>query len=225
MPYKRIAAVLAISPATAYAWTRDIELSPEQTRRNLCGPGGPLDPDLVARRAVAWREKNRQRRTEHQEAGRIRARRREPLHMALCMLYWAEGAKARNTARLVNSDVHMLSFFRRALRECFGVESNRLALRLNVYLGNGLSLAEVEDHWLAALDLPRSALRKHAVDCLPTSSSGRKRNRLPYGVATLQVLRSTDIVQHIYGAIQEYSGFDEPRWLDGPPRRPRRSLG
>jgi hypothetical protein len=24
------------------------------------------------------------------------------------------------------------------------------------------------------------------------------------------------IVQHIYGAIQEYAGFEEPRWLDGP---------
>jgi len=25
---------------------------------------------------------------------------------------------------------------------------------------------------------------------------------------------STEIVQHIYGAIQEYAGFEEPRWLD-----------
>jgi hypothetical protein len=29
---------------------------------------------------------------------------------------------------------------------------------------------------------------------------------------------STAIVQHIYGAIQEYGGFDEPRWLDCAPR-------
>ena len=32
-------------------------------------------------------------------------------------------------------------------------------------------------------------------------------------------LHSTRVVQHIFGAIQEYGGFDEPRWLDGPPRR------
>lgn len=55
----------------------------------------------------------------------------------------------------------------------------------------------------------------------PTSSSGRKRNKLPYGVCTLQVRRSTRLVQHIYGAIQEYAAFDEPAWLDGPPRKPR----
>ena len=31
------------------------------------------------------------------------------------------------------------------------------------------------------------------------------------------------LVQHIYGAIQEYSGIDQPDWLDGPHReQPRR---
>jgi hypothetical protein len=48
----------------------------------------------------------------------------------------------------------------------------------------------------------------------PTSSSGMKTNRLPYGVCNVRVLRSTALVQHIYGAIQEYGGFEEPRWLD-----------
>ena len=48
---------------------------------------------------------------------------------------------------------------------------------------------------------------------MPTSSSGRARNKLPYGVVTLNV-HSTWMVQHIYGAIQEYAGFDEPAWLD-----------
>jgi hypothetical protein len=59
-------------------------------------------------------------------------------------------------------------------------------------------------------------LRKHTLNHLPTSSSGGKKNKLPYGVCALRVLRSTRIVQHIYGAIQEYAGFEEPRWLDGP---------
>ena len=37
----------------------------------------------------------------------------------------------------------------------------------------------------------------------------------------MTVAKSTRILQHIYGAIQEYAGFEEPRWLDGPPRKPR----
>jgi hypothetical protein len=32
-----------------------------------------------------------------------------------------------------------------------------------------------------------------------------------YGVCELH---STRVVQHIYGAIQEYAGFDKPAWLD-----------
>jgi hypothetical protein len=38
-------------------------------------------------------------------------------------------------------------------------------------------------------------------------------NRLPYGTCRLMV-HSTQVVQHIYGAIQEYGGFDRPEWLD-----------
>ena len=34
-------------------------------------------------------------------------------------------------------------------------------------------------------------------------------------------VHDTQLVQHIYGAIQEYAGFEEPRWLDGPPRKPK----
>lgn len=66
------------------------------------------------------------------------------------------------------------------------------------------------------------SLRKGVENHLPTSSSGRKANKLPLGVCTLRVKKSTRLLQHIYGAIQEYGGFDEPRWLDGPPRKPQR---
>ena len=128
------------------------------------------------------------------------------------MLYWAEGAKDKNCARFCNSDVHMVQFFARFLRECFGLEPEDLSFSLNVYLGNGLTIDEIEDHWLTALELPRSCLRKHQINHFPTSSSGRKRT-LPYGVCDLRVKKSTPVVQHIFGAIQEYAGFEEPKWL------------
>jgi hypothetical protein len=136
------------------------------------------------------------------------------------MLYWAEGAKERNQVKFVNSDVSMLRFFLRFLRECLDVSVKDCRLRLNVYTNNGISLEEIERYWLDALNLPTSCVRGHVVNHYPTSSSGKKRRRLPYGVCSLTVARSTRLVQHIYGAIQEYAGFEEPRWLDGPPRRP-----
>jgi hypothetical protein len=36
---------------------------------------------------------------------------------------------------------------------------------------------------------------------------------LPYGTCRL-VVHDTALVQSIYGAIQEYAGFDRPEWLD-----------
>ena len=133
--------------------------------------------------------------------------------MAGCMLFWAEGSKCRNCVKFANSDVNMVALFKMFLSRCFDVPAERFTLRLNVYLGNDKSLAEIESHWLQALDLPSSCLRKHSINHFPTSSSGRKRNRLPYGVATIGIC-DTRITQHIYGAIQEYGGFEEPRWLD-----------
>jgi hypothetical protein len=211
-PYKRIAARLGVSPSSAFNWTRDIELTPEQIEFNLRGPRGPQNPDVVAARADGMRRQARAKRLAYQQIGRAEARGNDALHRAGCMLYWAEGAKNKNQVRFCNSDLAMVAFFRRFLTECFDVPPDRFAFSLHVYLGNGLTIREIEDHWLGALRLPRSCLRKHSIDPLPTSSSGQKRNRLPYGVGTL-VHGNTEIVQHIYGAIQEYAGFEEPRWL------------
>lgn len=217
VPIKRIAKRLRVSPSSVLRWTEDIHLTPEQRRRNLRGPHGPQNPERVAHRAALNREIHRARRRAWQEHGRETARAGDPLHLAGCMLYWAEGAKARNSVRMVNSDRDMLRFFVRFLRDSLGVTDDAITLRLNVYTTNGLSLREIEDHWLWHLGLPRSCLRKHQLNHAPTSSSGKKRHKLPYGVCTLSI-HSTRLVQHIYGAIQEYAEFEEPRWLDGPPR-------
>jgi hypothetical protein len=218
VPIKRIAAELGVSPSSASYWTRDIKLTDEQRERNLRGPGGPQNPAHVRARAEAVRTGARARRASFQRAGRERARAGDPHHQAGCMLYWAEGTKNRNSVRFCNSDPNMVRFFRHFLTDVLDVEPERLALSLHVYLGNGLTIAEIERHWLDQVGLTRSALRKHLINPLPTSSSGSRPNKLPYGVATL-ALHSTAIVQHIFGAIQEYAGFDEPRWLDGPSRR------
>ena len=129
------------------------------------------------------------------------------------MLYWAEGAKGRNTVKFVNSDPQMVWFFRRFLTEALAVEVDKIAMALNVYTTNGLSIEEIERYWLELLELPDSSVRKHTLNHLPTSSSGKAKNKLPFGVCAL-VVHSSRVVQHIYGAIQEYAGFDEPAWLD-----------
>ena len=217
--YKVIAAALEISPASAFHWTKDIELSNEQKWQIVHGPKGPQNPEHVAKRVASWRRTNRDRRMKFQEEGRAATRDGDRLHLAGCMLYWAEGAKARNCLKLTNSDANLMRFFVRFLVKSLGVERDEIAFCLNVYLGNGLSLEEIERHWLEELQLPGSSARGHTVNHYPTSSSGRKRNKLPYGVCSVAVYK-TSLVQHVYGAIQEYAGFAEPRWLDCDPTEP-----
>jgi hypothetical protein len=214
--YKKIAARVGVSANSIFNWTRDVPITEEQRRRNLAHM--TPESEIAKRRGEMWRVINRVRRLEYQAEGRLRARAGDPLHQAGCMLYWAEGAKDRNTLVFANSDTAMMKFFLRFLRESLEVTDERVALRLNVYLRNGLSIDRVENHWLTALGLPRSCLGKHTIDHFPTSTSGRRRHKLPYGVCFLRVRRSTNLVQHVYGAIQEYAGFEEPLWLDGTPR-------
>ena len=205
MPVRQIATRVGVSQGSVSLWVRDVPITDAQRERNVRHAG--------RLRGERWRELNRRRREAYQEEGRAKAREGEPLHMAGCMLFWAEGSKERNSVRFANSDVHMVQVFRRFLVECLGALPERITLRLNVYTGNGLTIEQIEQRWLDALELPRSCLRKHVIDYLPTSSSGKRLNKLPYGVCDLRVC-DTRAVQHIHGAIQEYAGFDEPKWLD-----------
>lgn len=204
---KQIAAGLGVSVGSVSLWTRDIEITPEQRARNLSRAGHV--------RGAAWTERHRSIRRGYQELGRAKAREGDPLHLAGCMLYWAEGSKSRNSLRLTNSDLELVRFFKRFLVVSLQVEPSEMTIRLNVYLGNDLELEQIEFRWLEALGLDRDCLRGHSINHFPTSSSGKKKNWLPYGVCTLSVRRSTHLVQHLYGAIQEYGRFEEPRWLDG----------
>jgi hypothetical protein len=144
-----------VSPSSVYAWTNDIVLTPEQVERNLTGPTGPQNPEHIAARMAAWSARNRTRREGFQEAGRRRARdASDLLHLAGCMLYWAEGSKDRNTLKFANSDPQMVRFFAQFLRTCLGVARTEFTVRLNVYLNNGMSIEEIESFWL---DNPRLA--------------------------------------------------------------------
>lgn len=213
VPYKRIAAQLGVSAGSVHLWTRDIQLTEAQRTANLRGPHGPQNPEAVRRRADAWAARCRRQRANMQAEGRAAAHSGNALHLAGCMLYWAEGGKRRNAIQFTNSDARMVAFFRKFLVEALGIEPHEIHLSINVYTNNGMSFEEIERYWLDLVQLPRSSSRSHVLNHMPTSSSGRARNKLPYGVARLSV-HQTCMVQHIYGAIQEYARFDEPAWLD-----------
>ncbi len=71
---------------------------------------------------------------------------------------------------------------------------------------------EIEHFWLDTLSLPSTCLRKSTVNVYSKHSQKKRRNKLPYGTIRVCV-HSTQIVQSIYGSIQEYGGFERPEWL------------
>ena len=129
------------------------------------------------------------------------------------MLYWAEGAKRRNTAKLTNADPEVLAFFVRFLRRELGVPDTKMRVHCNLFADHLARQHEIENFWLGHLELPRSALQKSAVNVYSKYSQKKRVNKLPYGTCALLV-HSTRVVQTIYGSIQEYGGFERPEWLD-----------
>jgi hypothetical protein len=207
---REIAALLHVSVSSVSRWTADITLSPgfiEALRQRNPAINSRLNgtrEQSAAARAI---------RLADQQRGRELAQQPTRLHLAGCMLFWAEGSKDRNRVTLTNSDADLVALFVRFLRECYDVEPERITLTVNCHLHNGLELDEIEAWWLARTGLPARSLRKPAVNRVSRASRWR-RNVLPYGTASVSV-HSTAIVQSIYGAIQQYARIERPEWLDG----------
>jgi transcriptional regulator with XRE-family HTH domain len=208
LPIKVIAAQVGVSPSSVSRWVRDVDLTPEQVA--VLRDANPIFNRQ--RSGTARSSANaRARRVAAQQHGRMLASQDDPLHQMGCMLYWAEGTRSRNQVAFTNSDADMLDLFLHFLRRCYGVTDDQIALTVNVHLGNGLTLDEIESWWLRRLGLPRSSLRSSMVN-RTSRASLRKRRTLPYGTVRIRV-SSTSLVQSIFGALQAYACLDRPDWL------------
>ncbi|MBC7811535.1 MAG: hypothetical protein H7175_10330 [Burkholderiales bacterium] len=203
MSVREIATTLNVSKGSVSLWVHDIVLSEEQIselkkhQHRYAGQnkGGRSNHTIYMERRKAF-----------QVAGREKARQGSPLHLAGCMLYWAEGAKSRGNLVFVNSDANMMLLFMRFLREELSVTDD--LIRMYIHCHNAADVIRIESYWLGLLQLPTTCLRKANVK----QGSDTRRNTLSNGVCTIAIHR-TEILQHIFGAIQEYGGFENPAWL------------
>ncbi|HZQ65165.1 MAG TPA: hypothetical protein VFA66_08095 [Gaiellaceae bacterium] len=107
----------------------------------------------------------------------------------------------------------MVAFFMRFLRHYFEISEADVRLACNLFADHEPRQREIEEFWLATVRLPRSCMTRTTVNRYSRSSKGTRKNRLPYGPCRVTV-HSTRVVQHIYGAIQEYASFDRDVCLD-----------
>ena len=206
---KEIARAVGVSRSSVSLWVRDIELTPMQIDA-LRQRNPALNGQMIGQRVRS--EKARALRRRAQEEGRLAARRGDAMHAAGCMLFWAEGSRKQNAVQFTNSDPAMLGYFARFIRTYFDPPPARLRVACNLYADHAQQQFEVENFWLGTVGLPRSCLTRSAVNVYSRHSQRKRLNMLPFGTCRLTV-HSTPIVQHLYGAIQEYGGFERREWL------------
>jgi len=205
-----IARRLGISRGTSSLWLRDVELTDEQ-RLRLSERG--RNGGRVSGRGQ--REKAKNRREEYQNAGRVFVQSGVDVdYRLLCALYWAEGNKDRWSAGMTNTDSDMLKFFVSGLRKHFGCKDEDFTVSVMAHLGNGLTAEQIQDHWLKALSLPVSCLRKFILKSKYFPVQNKKHKRHLYGGCSVKV-HSVEVVQMLYGSIQEIFKIDRPEWLWG----------
>jgi transcriptional regulator with XRE-family HTH domain len=206
---KDIARRVGVSVSSVSLWVRDIELTPAQhaalAARNVA---------YNRQMSGTWKQaaKRRAERTSFQARGRELARLRDPLFVAGCMLYWAEGGKHRNCLKFTNSDPEMVRFFVRFIRR-FDIEDEAIRLTCNLFADHVQRQRGIEQFWLDVAALPRSCLCKSSVNVYSKYSQKKRQNKLPYGTCRISVCR-TWLAQTIYGGIQEIGGFTRDAWLD-----------
>ena len=203
MSIKKIANKVGVSKASVSIWVRDIELTDEQKLN--------LKPSVVAM-SISNRETFKKIREKYQEEGKIKAKENNALHIMGCMLYWAEGNKQKNSARLSNTDSNIIKLYVKFLRECFNVKNEDFVISIQCYTDKGITIEQIEKYWLELLSLERQNLRKTLANYDKRGKDSIRKKHL-YGTCTVAV-HSTEIVQSIFGAIQEYGGFNNPEWLD-----------
>lgn len=200
-----IATKLQVSKGSVSAWCRSIILSSEQIvhleskRKHWASQN---------KGAQTNRQNAQAQRLEYQETGRQKAREMRPLHIKGCMLYWAEGAKSKNIIHFVNSDPNMMKLFMRFLREELEIDDKIVSLQLHCHSHDPDTHRDMKIYWSSILNLPIECFQKVQVK----KGSTTRKNRLENGICAIRISR-TEFVMHIYGAIQEYGGFENPDWL------------
>ena len=156
---KAIAKEVGASLSSVSRWVRDVELTEEQQATLEVQAFNGHVKGRAVNSAV-----RRSARVLAQEEGRQLAERRETLHVAGCMLYWAEGAKDRNQIRFTNSDPEMARFFVKFLRTYFNLEDENIKITCNLFADHVERQREIEHFWLETLRLPPSSLCKSTVN-------------------------------------------------------------
>ena len=195
---REISRVLAVSKGSVSTWVRGVPLSDKQKEKLQQG-----NPARARHANLCMQRKYRDIREHARREGREEASRNNPDHIKFCMLFFAEGAKNKNSFKMCNTCVEMLQFMTYFLVSYFKVSVDRIGIEVQFYTNNGMSVDQIKDFWLKRLGLTsvRRLLDKGGY------YSGSGSGKYPYGVCTL-VVGDTYLVQRLFGSIEAYLSLE-----------------
>ena len=190
---------LGFTRGVIYHWVRHVELT-EAQKAHL----GSMSYGSRSSRAASLKmqEKFKKLREEARAEGRAFAKRGDVNHAMACALYWAEGTKKKNNLCLANTDPEMIRFFYNFLVRVFGAVP-LVTFSYHQDEGNAPE-KEAREFWAGLLGIEEKDIKSFAnKDKRPRTGLKKKRH---WNGMCIVSLHSTHAVQHIYGALEEYSG-------------------
>ena len=203
---KEIARKLQVAQASVSVWVRDVELTSEQ-RSMLTARG--FSVDAVEKRRINRIASTRKRHQKIMEeaAKDIRALSRRDLWLIGVALYWGEGGKTnQGSARLSNSDPHVILIMMRFFKEICRVPGEKF--RGHVHTFSHLNTTKAENYWAEISGIPKEQFYKSYVK--KSAASKDKRETLPYGTFQIYV-SDTHLFLKIMGWIEKIKEFGIPR--------------
>lgn len=99
-------------------------------------------------------------------------------------IYWGEGTKSKtNSARVANTDPHLLRMFRQFLRKVCQVREDKI--HYSIVCFNDTSPTTARDYWSNQLEISGDKFGK--ITQIPTQGKGTYKKKSQFGVCTLSV--------------------------------------
>jgi transcriptional regulator with XRE-family HTH domain len=206
---RELAAAVGVSKSSVSLWVRDIALTEEQLA-DLQDRNPAYNHQRNGAAVLAAR--GRERRVSYQNEGRALVRGGDEDFIRCCLLYWAEGEKARHKLSFSNADPELVRLWVGLLR-VLSVPEKRIRISCYLYADHTRKQRDIENFWLELTDLTKANLCRSIVNNSSRSSQRKRRNMLPYGTCKVNV-HDTRLIQMVLGGIQEIGGFERDAWLE-----------
>jgi|CXWL01.1.fsa_nt_gi hypothetical protein len=203
MSMGEIAETLGVAKSSVSYWVCNVELT--QKQRVVLNKNGH-SIDAIEKRRITRMTNTRMRRADIMtKAGyEVQQLQKDPLWCIGVALYWGEGGKTQQVARLSNSDPWVIKIMMRFFERYSNFHKDKYRAHVHTYSHKNAPLAV--DYWSKISGIPKARFYKTYVK--QSSASKKKRETLPYG--TLQIyLHETTFFFRLMGWIDKLKEMGE----------------